>query len=86
MPIFENIVNIPILIKRRDISNFCRDHNIVGCSRGFRKRILEAEEIVTPDKCRKYFNNMQRYFSLTIFMKFILVQPLLYGTNFQSFN
>ena len=54
------IANNTISFKCRDISNFCRTHNIVGSSKGFLRRILQAEEIVTPEKCRKYFVNVQR--------------------------
>ena len=59
------------------ISNFCRDRNIVGCSKGFVKRIIvAAEEVVTPQKCRKYFVNMQRCTIFTILIKFAFSQPI----------
>ena len=44
----------------RDISKFCRDRNIVGSSHGFLERILSADEVVTPEQCRKYYNTCQR--------------------------
>ena len=44
----------------RDISKFCRDHNIVGSSHGFLERILSADEVVTPEQCQKYYNSCQR--------------------------
>ena len=50
-----------MLIKCRDVSNCCRDRNVVGCSKGFVQRIIDADEVVTPEKCRKYFVNMQRF-------------------------
>ena len=52
---------IMMLIKCRDVSNYCRDRNVVGCSKGFVQRIIDADEVVTPEKCRKYFVNMQRF-------------------------
>ena len=45
----------------------------MGCSKGFVKRIIEAEEVVTPLKCRKYFVNMQRCTIFTIFSAFFSI-------------
>ena len=68
-------------IKRRDVSNYCRDRNVVGCSRGFVQRIIDADEVVTPEKCRKYFVNMQRYSISTVLMNFAFLQPLFIFTQ-----
>ena len=46
------------------------------CSRGDVKRIIAAEEVVTPLKCRKYFFIMQRCTIFTILMNFAFSQPI----------
>ena len=43
------------------ISKYCRDRNIVGNSRNFAARVLEADEAVTPDLCKKFFFSMGKY-------------------------
>ena len=68
---------ILMLIKYRDISNYCRDRNTPGCAKGFRQRILAAEQVVTPDKCRKYFVNMQRYIFTKIELEHIFILTLI---------
>ena len=42
------------------MSAFCKERNIIGNSRGFLKRVLTADSVVTPEKCQKYFISCQR--------------------------
>ena len=48
----------------RDYTNFCKERNIVGNSKGFLQRILSADCVVTPEKCQKYFLSCERYHKL----------------------
>ena len=52
------------LFCHRDYTNFCKERNIVGNSKGFLKRILSADCVVTPEKCQKYFLSCERYHKL----------------------
>ena len=48
----------------RDYTNFCKERNIVGNSKGFLQRVLSADCVVTPEKCQKYFLSCERYHKL----------------------
>ena len=54
-------------------------------SRGFVQRIIDADEVVTPEKYRKYFVNMQRYLISTVLMNFAFFQPLFIFTQSDHF-
>ena len=42
------------------MSKFCKDRNIVGASAGFVERVLTSDEVVTKERCQKYFVSCQR--------------------------
>ena len=58
-PYFWLALFLPFIIYR-DMSRFCRERNIIGNSRGFLDRVLTADQVVTPEKCQKYFISCQR--------------------------
>ena len=47
-------------ISSRDVAKFVRDRNVVGSSHGFLERVLSAEEVITPERCQKYYISCQR--------------------------
>ena len=49
-----------IVFSFRNVSKFCKDRNIVGTSARFVKRVLTSDEVVTKERCQKYFISCQR--------------------------